>query len=96
MSELGDRDGEYIAHLEEWKAFKMSNIWHDLQLFLVDRLELNRDLLETKPEQRPKIQTDDELRGENFSIRLLLEVPDLIINDLTMDKEGEKNVDGRG
>ena len=84
---------DYLAGTEEWKAFMTTKIWHDIQLFLVDRIELNRDLLEMKPEERSKEQTDSELRGENQLARLMLEVPDLILKDIEESMKERQNVD---
>jgi len=90
-------DSEYKASVSEWATFLESTIWHDLQLFMADRSERNRDKLEMTDEERLHIaqegkehyESSDVIRGRNREIMDLLNAPEAILQELkdTTEKE---------
>jgi hypothetical protein len=94
-------NSEYKASESEWGNFIQSNIWHDLQLFMVDRSEANRDKLEMTDEERLLVaqsgnghyESADILRGRNREIMDLLNAPEAILQELQDMKEKESKDD---
>lgn len=61
------------ATQEQWHHFTQNVVWHDLRSFLVECIEINRDILEGVLEQHPEYrEVDDALRGRNRMARELL------------------------
>jgi hypothetical protein len=89
---------EYKASESSWENFLHSDIWHDLQLFLVDRSEVNRDNLEMTDDERllnaksgnGHYESADIIRGRNREIMDLLNAPEAILQEL-QDMKGSKD-----
>lgn len=80
----------YKAIASDWEKFLDGPVWHDLQLFITDRLEFNRDQLELTDEERHyiaqegagKYESADVLRGRSREAKMLLFVPQEILKEL--------------
>lgn len=87
----------YKATISQWEEFQRSVVWHDLQLFLTERAEDHRDMLELTDKERESSESlkarepADMIRGRNREIRDLLIFPEVIIQELreSLD-EGEE------
>lgn len=88
-------NAEYLASIDSWQSFISSNVWHDIQLFLADRSEANRDRLEMTNEERlistqngnGHYESSDIIRGRNREIIDLLNAPEAILQELLDSKD---------
>lgn len=96
-------DGEeYKASISQWKEFLTSFIWHDIKLFLSDRIEAIRDDLERTDEERNIIaknsdglyESSDLLRGRAREAKMLMFAPEEIFRELDSNQE-DKDDSGR-
>lgn len=88
---------DYKATVQSWQDFLRSDVWHDLQLFIADRVEFNRDLLEHTDEERQAVahnrgfgyESSDMLRGRNREANALLMAPVEILRELEEEHKDE-------
>lgn len=95
------QEEQYKARANDWASFIESSIWHDIQLFILDRIELNRSNLEQTDDER-RIYADstngyyessDILRGRNREARDILMAPEEILKELREGEEDDRRDD---
>lgn len=86
---------EYIATATDWENFMSSRIWHDIQLFISDRVAAVKDELVLTDEERQQISKDtdrvyegaDILRGRVREANDILLAPEIILEELSEREE---------
>ena len=75
---------DYRASKQQHEDFREGTIWADIKQFLAERLEQIRDELENPPPLPfyEGVKNTDINRGRAEEIRMLLDLPELIISDL--------------
>jgi hypothetical protein len=91
---------DYKANAREWEEFLKGSIWHDLQLFISDRIEINRDMLELTEDERKiaaqekgNYESSDLIRGRNREAKMILFAPEEILHELQDEQEQENTND---
>lgn len=78
---------------ERWRQFRKSSEWRYLEQFLKDRIEGNRDLLETPEDGLERAGESNEfIRGRNAEIRLIIaavQSDQLLLADIQSQAEAE-------
>ena len=90
---------EYKATTSQWVEFLRSSIWNDLQLFIADRIEVNRDMLELTDEERrvavnsrdSVFENADIIRGRNREAKMILFAPEEILKELQENEENSND-----
>ena len=92
---------DYRATPSDWERFLESSVWHDIQLFILDRVELNRNTLEQTDDERRRYaeetkgyyESSDILRGRNREARDILLAPGEILKELREGEEDDRRDD---
>lgn len=92
-SKLNDvlREYNYKSNVTAMEDFKKGFIWQDVQSFLVEVIELYKDVL-TNSELTPDLLCIREIQGRINELSILLDLPDILIADMKMKIEDEKTL----
>lgn len=86
-------EDKYLATAGEWETFTKSNIWHDLQLYLLMKIDNHRANLEMTPLEREHSmanpEPDDMIRGRIRENLDLMNLPEILTEELVAQQEEE-------
>ena len=85
------REYDYKSTVSAMEEFKKSFIWQDVQLFLQEVIDLYKDVL-VNSAMTPDLLFVRELQGRVDELRILLNLPDILLDDMKMKIEDEKNL----